>query len=97
MTTSDATTGWETSAHPLTNASEIFDGQVENRPGRVEFYIGYIRDHPVQASAKIFSFPACTSEDKVGITTTLGNQWVVNHCPRYGIDMMDEQFHRREI
>ena len=51
--------GWETSAHPLANASENLVGRVENRNGRVEFCIGYIRDYPVQASAKIFfSFPA---------------------------------------
>ena len=38
----------------LANASENLAGQVEDRPGRVEFYIpvGYIRDYPVQASAK---------------------------------------------
>ena len=31
--------GWETSASPLTNASENLAGRVENRPGRVEFCI----------------------------------------------------------
>ena len=51
-------TGWETSAHPLANASENLAGQVENRPGQVEFCIGYIRDYPVRASAKFFTFPA---------------------------------------
>ena len=45
-------TVWETSTRPLTNASENLAGQVENRPGQVEFCIGYIRDCPVQASAK---------------------------------------------
>ena len=44
--------GWETSARPLANASENLAGRVENRPGRVEFCIGYIRDYPVRASAK---------------------------------------------
>ena len=46
--------GWETSARPLANASENLVGRVENRTGRVEFCIGYIRDYPVRASAKIF-------------------------------------------
>ena len=47
-------TGWETSTHPLANASENLAGQVENRAGQVEFCIGYIRDYPVGASAKFF-------------------------------------------
>ena len=47
-------TGWHTSARPLANASENLVRQVENRPGRVEFCIGYIRDYPVRASAKKF-------------------------------------------
>ena len=51
--------GWETSTRPLTKASENLTGLVENRPGQVEFCIGYIRDYPVRASAKNFSFPAC--------------------------------------
>ena len=46
--------GWETSARPLANASENLAGRVENKPGRVEFCIGYIRDYPVRLSAKIF-------------------------------------------
>ena len=46
--------GWETSARPLANASENMSGRVENRPGRVEFCIGYIRHYPVRASAKKF-------------------------------------------
>ena len=46
--------GWETSACPLANVSENLDGRVENRPGQVEFCIGYIRDCPVWASAKKF-------------------------------------------
>ena len=46
--------GWETSAHPLANASENLAGRVENRPGQVYFCIGYIRDYPVRASAKNF-------------------------------------------
>ena len=46
--------GWETSARPLANASENLAGRVENRPGRVEFCIGYIRDYPVRASTKKF-------------------------------------------
>ena len=50
----DAITGWETRARPLDNASENLAGRVENRPGRVEFCIGYIRDYPVPASAKKF-------------------------------------------
>ena len=45
---------WESIAHPLTNASENLVGRVEKRPGQVEFCTGYIRDYPVQASAKIF-------------------------------------------
>ena len=36
----------------LANASENLAGRVENRPGQVEFFIGYIRDYPVRASAK---------------------------------------------
>ena len=31
--------GWETSAHPLANASDNLAGRVENRPGWVEFCI----------------------------------------------------------
>ena len=50
----DHFTGWETSACPITNASENLAGRVENRPGQVEFYIGYIRDCPVRPSAKNF-------------------------------------------
>ena len=50
----NAVTGWETKARPLANASENLAGQVENRPGRVEFCKGYIRDYPVQASSKKF-------------------------------------------
>ena len=46
--------GWETSTRPLTNASENLAGRVENRPGRVGFCIGYIRDYPGQASATKF-------------------------------------------
>ena len=38
----------------LANASENLVGRVENRTGRVEFCIGYIRDYPVRASAKNF-------------------------------------------
>ena len=45
---------WETSARPLTNASENLAWRVENRLGQVEFCIGYITDYPVQASAKNF-------------------------------------------
>ena len=44
--------GWETSARPLINASENLAGRVENRPGRVKFCIGYLRDYAVRASAK---------------------------------------------
>ena len=40
VTRTSATTGWETSACPLANASENLAGRVENRPGRVEFCIG---------------------------------------------------------
>ena len=47
-------TGWETTAGPLANASENLAAGGENRPGRVEFCIGYIRDYPVRASAKKF-------------------------------------------
>ena len=36
----DSTTGWETSARPLADASENLAGRVENRPGQVEFCIG---------------------------------------------------------
>ena len=46
--------GWETNARPLANASENLAGRVENRPGQVEFCIGYIKDCPVRASAKNF-------------------------------------------
>ena len=45
-------TGWETSARPLANASENLARRVENRPGQVEFCIGYIRNYPFRASAK---------------------------------------------
>ena len=48
------TAGWETNARPLAIASENLVGRVENRTRRVEFCIGYIRDYPVRASAKIF-------------------------------------------
>ena len=47
-------TGWETSARTLANASENLARWVENRPGQVEFCIGYIRDYPVRVSAKNF-------------------------------------------
>ena len=50
--------GWETSARPLANASENLAGRVENRPGRVEFCIDYIRDYTVRASANKFFFPS---------------------------------------
>ena len=46
--------GWETNAHPLANASENLAGRVRNRPGGVEFCIGYISNYPVRASAKKF-------------------------------------------
>ena len=46
--------GWETSTRPLANASEYLAGWVENRLGRVEFCIGYIKDYPVRPSAKKF-------------------------------------------
>ena len=48
---------WETSACPLAN-SENWVGRVENRPGQVEFCIGYTRDYPFRASAKKFEFPS---------------------------------------
>ena len=48
--------GWETSARPLANASENFAEWEKNRPGRVEFGIGYIRDYPVCASASAKKF-----------------------------------------
>ena len=32
----------------LANASENLAGRVENRPGRVEFCVGYVRDYPVR-------------------------------------------------
>ena len=54
LTYTNMTTGWETSARPLANASENVAGQVENRPGQVEFCTGYIRDYPVLARAKGF-------------------------------------------
>ena len=50
-TSTISSAGWETSAHPLANASENLARGVENRPGQVEFCIGYIRDCPVRASA----------------------------------------------
>ena len=57
--------GWETSTRLLANASENLVGRVENRTGRVEFCIGYIRDYPVRESAKKFLFPSlfCISGD----------------------------------
>ena len=36
--------------------------RVQNRPGQVEFCIGYIRDYPVRASAKKFYFPSLDME-----------------------------------
>ena len=36
----------------LASASENLAGWMENRPGQVEFCIGYIRDCPVWASDK---------------------------------------------
>ena len=50
----DMITGWETSTRPLANVSENLAGRVENRPGQVEFCIGYTRDYPVRASTKKF-------------------------------------------
>ena len=38
----------------LANASENLAEPLENRPGRVEFCIGYIRDYPIRASPKKF-------------------------------------------
>ena len=38
----------------LADASENLARRVENRPGQVEFCIGYIRDSPVWVSAKKF-------------------------------------------
>ena len=46
--------GRETSARPLANASGNLAARVENKPGWVEFCIGYIREYPVQASATKF-------------------------------------------
>ena len=40
----------------LTDASENLAGWVENRPGQVEFCIGYLKDGPVRASDKKFLF-----------------------------------------
>ena len=54
------TTGTETSARLFANASVNLARRVENRPGQVEFCIGYIRDYPVRGVPKNFSFPACT-------------------------------------
>ena len=58
-------TGWETSARPLTNASENLAGRVENRPGRVEFCTGYIIQETTQFGrvAKKFSFAACKKQE----------------------------------
>ena len=64
-------TGWETSAHPLVNASENLVGRAENRPGRVEFCIGYIRDYPFRASAKknlVSHFPVCYHIPQIYVT-----------------------------
>ena len=41
----------ETNTRPLTNVSAFWAGQVENRPGWVEFYIEHIRVICFQASA----------------------------------------------
>ena len=38
----------------LANGSENLVGRVENKPGQVEFCIGYIRHCPVRVSAKFF-------------------------------------------
>ena len=54
----ESISGWETGARPFANVSENLAGRDENRPGRVEFCIGYIRDYQAGASAKNFSFPA---------------------------------------
>ena len=57
--------GWETSARPLANAGENLVGRVENRPGQVEFCVGYIRHCPVRASAKKFEFPSLDCEENL--------------------------------
>ena len=49
------------------NASENFAGRVENRPGQVEFCIGYIRDYPVRATKKfLVSQPAIVDVSHLG-------------------------------
>ena len=65
--------GWETGARPLANASENLAGRVENRPGWVEFCIGYTRHYTVRASAKRFKFPSLLWHPK----------WVLSHFRRW--------------
>ena len=48
----------------LANASKNLAGRVENRPGRVEFCISYIRECPVRASAKKFWFPSLLMQER---------------------------------
>ena len=45
----------------LANTSENLAGRMENRPGWVEFCIGYIRDYPVRPSTQKKKFPSLLS------------------------------------
>ena len=65
--------GWETSTRPLINASENLARQVENRPGQVEFCIGYVRDCPVRVSAKKCWFPS------LSMVPSYFSQLIANH------------------
>ena len=64
-------------------------GRVENRPGRVEFCIGYIRDYPVRVSAKNVLFPSLNFEE-------IGN---VIQCILYALfsKVLPKTHHRRPI
>ena len=48
--------GCETSARPLANARENLAGRVENRPGQVEFCIGYIQGSHAFRMMKFLDF-----------------------------------------
>ena len=72
--------GWETSACPLTNASENLAGRVENKPRQVKFCIGYIRDCPVRGNAKKFKLSSLNMTKAVKILPWPGTPLQVQNC-----------------
>ena len=48
--------GWETNAHPITNASENLAGRVENKPRQMKFCIGCMRLSSLGECQKILAF-----------------------------------------